>query len=437
MLTLLSLTLTGFGLAATPLAPIGSGASLRTPAQRHFLRMKPPGSPPVYLLAVQQEGEQGRGLGFFRSEEALQTWRYDAPIQNDASHADRADLLAVGDDVALVYSFEDSQLSGSAAHDVYFQWWRWNAAQKDWLPSPRVIVFDATSDVTAYSRAELARDSEGRIWVQAFRLEPDGGSTAVLAVSVDRGATFQPQPELDRLPKRGGGRLIHLGKKLLFVYDCHDCGASARMRIRKDSAPLSSWEPIQNAFPDGIYHGAALSAVTDGRGSLHLFYKNHDEQLFYRHFDGTTFGPPTLIEEHRDWALQVASTRIGDEVRIFYNAPLTSSSYEIRMRTLHRGVLSAPTVLDDGPGFKGYLTAPERLPTSVHSTPCAYGQAPDAKSPGLATFVAPPSNPSSDDGRAPENPTPKPRKNPHAGDKPSPTPDMTTESDESFDGTEP
>jgi len=385
-----SLAVTGLWIAATALAPIGSGESLRTPAQRHLVRMKPPGGGTAYLLAVQQEGEQGRGLGFFRSDDEMRTWRYYAPIQNDYHHADRADLLPVGKDLALVYSFEDSFLSGSAAHDVYFQWWRFEQNTQDWRPTPPVRVFDSTSNQTGYSRAELARDSHGRLWVQAFRLEPDGSSTAVIAVSVDDGATFQVQPELDRVPKRGGGRLIHLGTKLLFVYDCHDCGGPARMRIRKDSDALTAWEAATEAFPDGIYHGAALSAVADGRGGLELFYKNHDQQLFYRHFDGTTFGLGTLVEEHGDWALQAASTRIDNDVVLFYNAPRrTNTDYQLRMRTLRKDVLSAPVVLDDSTGFKGYLASPETLPANTPAVPCAYGSTPDADSKGIVALVTP------------------------------------------------
>jgi hypothetical protein len=74
---------------------------------------------------------------------------------------------------------------------VWFQWWRYQPGTHPWTPEPAVRVFDSPDDRTAYSRALLARDSQGRLWVQAFRLEQDGRSTAAVAVSTDDGASFQ------------------------------------------------------------------------------------------------------------------------------------------------------------------------------------------------------------------------------------------------------
>ncbi|RKH75713.1 exo-alpha-sialidase, partial [Corallococcus praedator] len=130
------------------------------------------------------------GLNLFRSEDGFQTFSKLASIQPDASHHDRAELVAVGRDVALVYAFEAPSLLASSRHDVWFQWWRYQEDGHTWAPEPAVRVFNA-DDSTAYSRALLARDSRGRLWVQAFRLESDGGSTAVVAVSTDGGASFQ------------------------------------------------------------------------------------------------------------------------------------------------------------------------------------------------------------------------------------------------------
>ena len=45
---------------------------------------------------------------------------------NDRTERDTPDLIAVGNDIALVYSFEGPTLSGSVRHDVFFQWWRWD-----------------------------------------------------------------------------------------------------------------------------------------------------------------------------------------------------------------------------------------------------------------------------------------------------------------------
>src|SRR5262249_37658491 len=162
-----------------------------------------------------------------------------------------------------VYSYEGPTLAGSTRHDVWFQWWRHHSGE--WTPDPALRVFDSTSGSTAYSRAELQRDSHGRLWIQAFRLEPDGSNTIVLAVSSDGGASFSTQPSLDNLGSRGGGRLLSLGSRMLLLYGAHGVVA-AHYRTRSDADPLGSWSSAQTAFSEGIYHGAALSAVADGAG---------------------------------------------------------------------------------------------------------------------------------------------------------------------------
>jgi len=373
--------------AAQSIAPISAGNALTLPAQRHVVRLEPPVGGPVWLLALQQGGEQGRGLGFFRSDDEGVTWNYEAPIQNDSTHRDRADLLPVGVDVALVYSYEAPSLSGSVRHDVYFQWWRYQEGTRSWAPTPAVRVFDSVLSTTGYTRAELARDSQGRLWVQAFRLEPNGTHTAVISVSEDEGLTFQPQPSLANLSHRGGGRLLHLGDRLLFVYGHHGT-SPAWFRVRMDSEPLDSWQPQQQAFPEGIYHGAALSAVPLGGGRMHLVYKSVDQQLMYRAFDGKAFGPPTTLESAGDWALQPAATLVGDELVVFYNPALAQNTHHTLVaRRLSGGRFSTPQVLESSARFRGYPAALERLPASATRVPCFHGDAPDAVSPGTAALT--------------------------------------------------
>ncbi|HEX5747619.1 MAG TPA: hypothetical protein VFZ09_15335 [Archangium sp.] len=104
-----------------PVVPVSGGNALTLPAQRHAVRIDTgSGRPPTWLFAVQQEGAEGRGLSFFRSDDGGRTFRFAAAIQPDASHADRAEVLAVGRDVALVYSYEAPKLAASRRHDVYF-----------------------------------------------------------------------------------------------------------------------------------------------------------------------------------------------------------------------------------------------------------------------------------------------------------------------------
>ena len=376
--------------SATPLIPVSAGNALTLPAQRHAVRIETgEGRPPTWLLAVQQGGVEGRGLSLYRSEDGARTFRFAAAIQPDASHQDRAELLVVGRDVALVYSWESPSLKPSRRHDVYFQWWRYRPSSHDWAPEPAVRVFDAPDDSTAYSRALLARDSRGRLWVQAFRLERDGGSTAVLSVSTDEGVSFQRQPDLGRVKRRGGGRLLSLGSRLVFVYAMHDGFEPTRLRVRDDSEPLDTWSPIRQAFPEGIYHGAALSALADGRGGMHLVYKDEFERLYYRYFDGHSFGPRTLLEDSRDWAMQPAITRMGERLYVFYNVMRRrNANYELHARVLEGGRFSAPVVLDTRATFKGYLTAFEVLPEGTTEVPCFVGESPDTLSRGHVARVA-------------------------------------------------
>jgi photosystem II stability/assembly factor-like uncharacterized protein len=372
--------------AAQPLAPIGDSKAVAPPNQRHVVRLVPPEGGAVWLLALQQQGQQGRGLGLFRSGDEGQTWSYVGPLQNDSTHRDTADLLAVGSDVALVYSYEGSSFTGSSRHDVYFQWWRYQATTRSWTPTPAVRVFDSPNSTTGYTRAELSRDSQGRLWVHAFRLEPDGSNTAVLSVSTDGGRTFQPQQPLANLSRRGGGRLLHLGDRLLFLYG-QEGTSPAWFRVRMDSAPLSSWGPQQQAFPEGIYQGFSLSAVSPGGGRMHLVYKSSGERLFYRAFNGTGFGPPITLENSGDWALQPAVTLVGDELVVFDNPAVTLNTHHtLTARVLSGGSFRQPRVLERSTRFRGYLAAPERLPASVTRVPCFYAETSDPNSAGMASI---------------------------------------------------
>ena len=375
---------------STALVPVSGGNALTLPAQRHIVRIDMgEGRPATWLVAIQQGGRDGRGLVLYRSEDALRTVRRVADIQPDSTHTDRADLVVVGRDVALVYSYEGSKLEPSRRHDVYFQWWRYQPGADTWAPEPAVRVLDSPDDSTGFSRALLARDSHGRLWVQAFRLEQDGSSTAAVAVSTDEGASFQRQADPGRVKRRGGGRLMAVGGKVVFFYAMHDGFEPTRMRVRGDSDPVEAWGPVTDAFSDGIYHGAALSAVEDGRGGIHLVYKDEREDLYYRHFNGTSFGPKTLLEASSDWALQSAATRIGDTLYVFYNHMRElNAHHELRVRVLKDGVWSSPRVLDAGATFKGYLNAPAVLPEDSTQVPCLFGEAPDASSWGTVSRVA-------------------------------------------------
>ena len=380
--------------AAPPTAmPVEAGNALTLPAHRHLVRVeRGNGRGAVLLLAVQRGGSPGRALGMYRSEDGGRSWRYEGPIQEHARQ-DRADLVAVGRDVALVYSVETPDgegIGGSPSRDVVFQWWRYQTSTDRWVASKTLKVFDSRSSSTAYYRAELARDSRGRLWVQAFRRERDGKATLVIAVSTDGGSTFREMPALDRdLSKRGGGRLLHLGGKLVMVYGSHSGGMPARFRVRDDGAPLSSWSPVRTAFPEGIYHGAALSAVADGRGGMHLVYKDNSERLLYRHFDGRRFGAAKVVHEHGDWAMQPAITRVGGTLHIFYNRPHRDGrGYDLVVRRLSGGSLGAVHALASINGFAGYPAAAPVLPSGAR-VPCLFGLEPRSGSERLVVVFSP------------------------------------------------
>ncbi|HVE83854.1 MAG TPA: hypothetical protein VND93_13440, partial [Myxococcales bacterium] len=289
----------------------------------------PDGAESLYV-AVQQ-GSAGRGLCFFRSDDRGASWRSDAGIQTDATHRDEADLVVSGRDVALVYSYEGPSLSGSTRHDVYFQWWRYDATSRSLRPSTAIRVFDSTSSGEAYYRAELARDSLGRIWIQAFHLRSDGRHTADLKVSTDGGITFASMTPLVTVYRRAGGRLISLDGSLVFVWDQHQDLGPAWFRTRRDGDPLGSWTAATQAFSDGIYHGAGLSAVKAGPGQFHLVYHaESDDKLWYRFFNGSSFGPRYLVEGTPDWALQPATSLYGGALVIFYNhVRATNRAYDV------------------------------------------------------------------------------------------------------------
>ncbi|NVI98584.1 exo-alpha-sialidase [Myxococcus sp. AM009] len=376
--------------SGSALVPVSGGNALTLPAQRHIVRIETGSNrPPTWLVAIQHGGVDGKGLVLYRSEDALQTLRRVGDIQPDAAHTDRAELLVVGMDVALVYSYEGPQLAASSQHDVYFQWWRHQPGANTWAPEPAVRVFNADAS-TAYSRALLARDAQGRLWVQAFRLDLDGGATAVVSVSTNGGQHFGSVQPLDKVRRRGGGRLLSVGTKLVFLYGMHDGWEPARMRIRSESDPLGTWGPVRQAFSDGIYHGAALSAVADGKGGMHLVYKDELEKLYYRHFDGSSFGSRVLVEGSSDWATQPAITRIGDTLYVFYNrVRALNANYELRVRTVDEdGALGSAVTLDGDATFKGYLNAVDVLPEGSGEVPCLYGEAVDAGSWGSVSRVS-------------------------------------------------
>ena len=289
------------------------------------------------------------------------------------------------------------------------------------MPQAPVAVFTPAQGV-AYHRGELAVDSRGRIWVQAFKrgatfCDPASnpkcavcgatagngdtyGNEVVVSVSADGGRTFAPERSLGTTLCRAGGRLISAGTKILMIwndYSANENGTRTVTRfVERDAGdPLSAWSNPTDAFPDdpvdGIYHGAAMSAVADGN-SVHLVYKDQNQlRLWYRRFDAATgtFGARVQIDDSaQDWALQPATTLRDGELFVLANHRLSENRYETRMWRLSSGLGAAQaTALPPDDAFHGYPTLPETVPAWVRTLPYVHARAPTGAAAGEEVAV--------------------------------------------------
>src|SRR5882724_12988395 len=91
----------------------GGGNALTLPAARHLVRLDPQnGKPATWLLAVQQDSADGHWLSMYRSTDEAQTWSWYAPIQDACCERDTPDLVQIGMDVALAFSYEGPDIAG-------------------------------------------------------------------------------------------------------------------------------------------------------------------------------------------------------------------------------------------------------------------------------------------------------------------------------------
>ncbi|MFL5319320.1 MAG: hypothetical protein ACJ790_06655 [Myxococcaceae bacterium] len=385
---LIALSLPG---AVNTVTAVGSGAALTLPVQRHMVRIVTPDAGPVWLLALQQEGATGHGLGMFRSLDEGASWTRTASIQDNSAHLDRAELIAVGTDLLVLYSLETfagSPITGSTLHDVVLQHWTY-AGAGTWTLSSTTRVFDSVSASTAYYRATMAFDSVGRLWVQGFKLEANGTHSVVVAVSTNGGATFSTQTLGTGLVNRAGGRIQPVAGRMIVLFDEMDAGTPARYFIRSDTASLTSWSGLTTAFAEGIYHGAAMSLVTLG-STMHVVYKDEAEVLRYRTFNGTAFSGTTLIDSKADWAMQPSLVDVAGDLFLFWNHQNAFTSYDLRLRRMTSGVV---TILVSTATWKGYLATPEHLSGDSPQNLCAFGDVPDPNSAGNVRVVNVPRTP--------------------------------------------
>jgi len=241
---------------------------------------------------VQQDGADGHRLSMYRSVDEAKTWSWYAPIQDACCERDTADLIAVGMDVAMVFSYEGPRSRARANTTSTSAVALERGRRLDAGAQGQGLRLDVEHDRLSprRDRARLAGPHLGL----GEAAELDGTFTLVLSVSTDGGASFQAQPALDTFGNRPGGRILPVGGgRLMLLYSTHNGGAGY-MRLRNDSDPLSTWSARELVFPEGIYHGAALSAAGDGSGGVHLVYKDSAQRLLYRRWSGSWSAKQTV-----------------------------------------------------------------------------------------------------------------------------------------------
>src|SRR5690348_7934693 len=113
-------------LSETEFAAVGGANALSTPAARHLVWMgSDPAAAAGWLLALQQdEDARTPGLNFFRSDDGGASWSFLAPLAPCAAERQTADLVRVGDSIALVRSYDGPSIRPDTKLDpgrkVYF-----------------------------------------------------------------------------------------------------------------------------------------------------------------------------------------------------------------------------------------------------------------------------------------------------------------------------
>ena len=240
---------------------------------------------------VQQGGHDGHGLALYRSVDGGATWDLDADLLPDQVISDGV-LLA--DDSLLLAS---SVFSDGAVVDVDFMRLEYDAATKQWWldPSTPTTVF-ASSLGNMGSRATLATDSNGVIWV-AFRTRKGDTYQIGLYYSADGGSTWQDSGNLfttaNTLSNKAAKVLAAGGGIAVIMQDERGSDvASYRYKswsFRNDSDPLQApmgFEDIaQMETPDGDMYGSHWTAAADSAGNLHLSYE--DGTIRYLKYDAS------------------------------------------------------------------------------------------------------------------------------------------------------
>jgi len=359
-------------------------SALSTPSQRHMVRLTPAGRGPVQLLANDLGSVSPGGLNWFRSDDDGLTWRHYAPILSNGIHM-TADAIMTAMDVEIAISYDTTSSgfptdSNDPKRKVYYQRWHYDGSG-NWSPGALKTVASPPAS-KAYHRAVLQRDSQGRLWVQAWLRDPcsssagsDCADTLQVWVSEDDGATFTKLPDLHRMTSLGGGRMLHTASRMVILWGSYGYSQPALMMWRDDSEPSGVWHGPANAFPDGdsIYHGSAQSAVHAGGNAFDLVYKSRNEKLYYRRYDGQSFSSRQLVDDVSYYSTQPAISRYGDDLHVcvLHLVESTTPKYEVRSFLLSQGFSRWQTLASIS-AKSGYPTAPEIVTPDATRLPCAY-----------------------------------------------------------------
>ena len=281
-------------------------------------------------------------------------------------HRDRADLVAVGRDVALVYSLRGAHLSAARAPRRVLPVVALHA-RGTWSPEPAVRVFDSTSSST---RPTTAPSSRATRWA-ASGCRPSSSSRtaahrACSRVSQDGGSTFSRQADLGR-PPAGGGRLLSLGAGWSSSGRCTTASSRPATRLRDDSDPVDSWSPQPRRLQRR--HLPRRRPERGGRRARRHAprLQGRDRALYYRYFDGSTFGARTHRRPRRLGAAARHHPR-RRRARHLLQQPICTARLDLEYQVLMNSSFSTPTCSTPG--------APEGLPDPVDYLPTSSPRCP-------------------------------------------------------------
>jgi hypothetical protein len=368
----------------TTITTTASSNGTTLPFQRHVARVGPAGAGNgEYVAALQRQGTGGEGLDLFVSKDEGQSWAEIAPVQNDPSERDTADLLPDpdGNGFSLLYSLEpqssDFQVDpASAVVYLHYSVGADLSINNDLGP---VVVYSPGSN-QGYFRCSIARDTADVLHATASLLDASSGTNDFSwweSVSSDGGDSWSSPIKLsDFGDSFGGGRVLAYGDNVMAIFDEYAVSGEGRYRT-KPAGANESWGPVGIIEPVGIYHAGAFSATATPDGIVHLGYSDKPfEALWYREFDGSSWSSATSIDPTQVWSNQPALSQVGNTITYSWNHMVTSTDMIMMQVTKPPGGDFEDTLtIDTVPLFKGYSNALDVL-TPGESLPVLWSQDP-------------------------------------------------------------